>query len=159
VAGGTADVGAARHVRRWRLVGAVCVGLEVLLGLAAVLVLLVQVSAGPGRAEGATSTANPLAVDLSLGIIALLATAGLGWCARGLLDGRAWCRGPLVTWQLVQLALAIETVFGRTAVSLSATQRWPAGGLLLVTAVLVMTALTRAELSSGRTGGGVRPPR
>jgi hypothetical protein len=42
---------------------------------------------------------------ISLAAIALAVGAGLAWCARGVLAGLRWTRGPVLTWQLLQAAV------------------------------------------------------
>ena len=40
-------------------------------------------------------------------VVALLIGGALAWCARGVLAGARWSRGPIVTWQLVQAGVAM----------------------------------------------------
>ena len=51
-------------------------------------------------------------VPASVGVVlvALVIGGALAWCARGVLDGARWSRGPVVTWQLVQAGVAMPLV-------------------------------------------------
>jgi hypothetical protein len=138
---------------RWRRIGAAAVAVEAALVLAGAVALAVHAATGPAATAEVTSTANPVAVDLTLAGGALLLAAGLGWCARGLSAAAAWSRGPLLTWQLIQVAVAVQTLRGRAAMPLPDRLRLAAGVLLLVLGVLVLLGLSR----SGLTRPGAQP--
>jgi hypothetical protein len=67
---------------------------------------------------------------LALGAMALLVGGFLLLCARGLWHGRRWARGPVATWQLLQLAVAVPMVLG---------PRWALG--VPVVAVSLLTGI------------------
>jgi hypothetical protein len=146
------------RVRRWRLIGSTTVAGEAVLVLVGAVALAVQAVTATGRSAGTASTANPRAVDLSLALVAVLFAAGLAWCARGLQSGRVWCRGPLATWQLIQLALAVQALRDRAAMPLPAGQRWLAGVVLLAAAVVTSVAVTRSGLTAVTAAAGARQP-
>ena len=151
-----------RQPERWRLIGATAVAVEAALVLAGGVALAVHAATGPDATAGVTSTANPTAVDLTLAGGALLLAAGLGWCARGLFAAAAWSRGPLLTWQLIQVAVAVQTLRGRAAMPLPDRLRLAAGVLLLVLGVLVLLGLSRSGLTrpgEERSEEPVRPRR
>ena len=160
----------ADRVARWRRVGAIAIAIEALLVLAGAVALAVQALTTPVQSETVISTANPRAVDLTLALFAVLLAAGLASCSRGLFAGRAWARGPLLTWQLIQLGIAVQTLRGRAAMPMPTGLRWLAGLLLLLLGGLAMLGLTRSGLTAepvvetrptprGKPKGGVRPRR
>jgi hypothetical protein len=108
---------------RLRVLIGVLVAVEalVLAGLAVFLVVetVVSTAAEPGGA-------------LVLAGLALVAGAGLGACAYGLVRGLGWTLAPVVTWQLLQAGVAM---------SLSASTRWYVDIPLLAVAVLVLGLL------------------
>ena len=74
-----------------------------------------------------------LVSSLLVVVIGLLLGGALSWCAMGLLDGARWSRGPVVTWQLVQIGVAMPVWLG--------SGWWLGVPLLLVgIAVLVLVA-------------------
>ncbi len=74
--------------------------------------------------------------------LALLATVFMFAVAAGSLRGRRWIRGAAVTWQLMQLALALGAFQGILAVP-------SVGWALLIPAVLVIVLLfTRSVLAA-----------
>ena len=162
--------GGADRVARWRRVGAVAVAVEAALVLAGAVALAVHALTTSVRSEAVVSTANPRAVDIALSLGAVLLAAGLAGCSRGLIAGRAWARGPLLTWQLIQLGIAVQTLRGRAAMPMPTGLRWLAGLLLLLLGVLAVLGLTRSGLTAepvvetrpaprGKPKGGVRPRR
>jgi hypothetical protein len=62
-----------------------------------------------------------------------LAGAGLLVCAGAVLRGRRWPRGLLLTWQLLQVAVAVPAL----------RDRWYVGVGLLVLSAVVIVALVR----------------
>src|SRR5262245_48586561 len=120
-------------------VASVVVALEAIGLLVAAVVLAVQAfAAAPAAEGGAATTTNPRAVDAFLAVLARLVGAGLGACARGLATGRGWARGPVITWQLIQAAVAIQTLRGHGAVPMSSTAQWLVGLPLLLGALVVL---------------------
>ena len=120
----TANQDQARPVTtRLRVLVAGLLGLEVLVGLAAAVFLVVEVAT-----SRISKSDHPGAV-LFLVALALVLGVGLLACARGVLRGDAWTRGPVVTWQLVQLAISVPLSTSSTA--------WWAGVPLLAVAVVV----------------------
>ena len=102
----------------------------VLVGLAVFLVVetFVATAAEPGGA-------------VALAALALVAGAGLGACAYGLVRGQGWTRAPVVTWQVLQAGVALP---------LLRTDAWPLGIPLLATAATVLALLL--------TGRALPPP-
>lgn len=90
----------------------------VLVGLAVFLVVetFVATAAEPGGA-------------VALAALALVAGAGLGACAYGLVRGQGWTRAPVVTWQVLQAGVALPSL---------RTDTWPLGIPLLAAAVTVL---------------------
>ena len=135
-------------------VASVVVALEALGLLAAALVLAVQAfTAAPASDSATTSTAHPQAVDAVLAGMALIVGAGLAACARGLAMSRGWARGPVVTWQLVQGAVAIQTLRGHGAVPMSTAAQWLVGLPLLLGALAVLAVVLVAQRPSSRPSG------
>jgi hypothetical protein len=104
---------------RLRLFVAVLVALETLLIIAGAIALVVD--------SVIADNGNP-AEALSLAVVALIVGAGLGICARAVLQGLRWTRGPVLTWQLLQAGVAMP---------LSTTRFWWIGVPLLAVAVVV----------------------
>lgn len=132
---------------RWRLIGTAAVLAEALLVLAGGVALAVHAVAGDPGGDGVTSTANPVAVDLTLAGGALLLAAGLALAGRGLWAAAGWSRGPLLTWQLIQLAVAVQTLRGKAAMPMPDGWRAVFGVVLLVLGVLVVLGLTRSGMT------------
>lgn len=132
---------------RWRRIGVAAVLAEALLVLAGGVALAVHAVTGDTGGAGVTSTANPVAVDLTLAGGALLLAAGLALAGRGLWAAAGWSRGPLLTWQLIQLAVAVQTLRGKAAMPLPDGWRMASGLVLLVLGVLVLLGLTRTGLT------------
>ena len=116
------------RTRTPRLVATALVVAEavVLVGLALFLVveLFVAEAAEPGGAVG-------------LAALTLVGGLGLLLCARGIHAGRRWSRAPTLTWQLLQLSVAVP---------LAGSERWYLG----IPAVLAALAVAGLMLS-GRT--------
>jgi len=87
-----------RPDHRLALVVATLVGIEALLLLAGAGFLII---------EAATSDRGNLAAAVALAAIAVVVGAGLAICARGVLAGRRWTRGPVLTWQLLQAGVGM----------------------------------------------------
>ena len=58
--------------------------------------------------ETVRATAASTAGAIFLAVMAAILAAGLAACAAGILQGRTWVRGPVVTWQLVQGGVAMR---------------------------------------------------
>ena len=116
------------RTRTPRLVATALVVLEAvaLIGLALFLVveLFVADAAEPGGAVG-------------LAALTLVGALGLLLCARGVVAGRRWARAPTLTWQLLQLSIAVPA---------ATSDRWYLG-VPAVLAALVVAGL----MLSGRT--------
>ena len=97
--------------------GLIAIEATVLVG-AAVVLLVASVMSSDG---------NPGEL-IALAAIALIVGIGLGLCARGVLSGLRWTRGPVVTWQLLQAGVGMP---------LSTTGAWWAGVPLLAFAVVI----------------------
>jgi hypothetical protein len=118
--------------RRW---AALVVAAEAAVVVGAGIYLAVETVVGDAnqRAAAAVLTVMTLAVGLAL-----------GWCARALAVGRSWPRGPVLTWQLVQAAIAFQTLSNRAAMPMPPGARWVMGAPLLVAAVFVIGVLLRS---------------
>ena len=112
---------------RLRVLAGALVAVEalVLVGLAVFLVVetFVATAAEPGGA-------------VALAALTLVAGAGLGACAYGLVRGQGWTRAPVVTWQVLQAGVALP---------LLRTDAWPVGIPLLAAAVVVLALLLSAR--------------
>ena len=106
-----------RSGNRLALLVAGLVGIEALLLLAGAGVLLFEVATSDGSAA-----------TVMMAALAAVVGVGLGFCARGVAQGRRWTRGPVLTWQLLQAGVGMP---------LSTSGAWWAGVPLLAAAVLV----------------------
>jgi len=130
-------------------VASVVVALEAIGLLIAAVVLAVQAfAAAPAPPPGTAATAHPRAVDAVLALMALVVGAGLGASARGLATSRGWARGPVITWQLIQAAVAIQTLRGHGAVPMSPAAQWLVGLPLLLGALVVLAGVLLAQRPS-----------
>ena len=102
-----------------RRVTATLVSVEALVLLAAGIFLGV---------ETVVATATQFGGAVALTVLTLAMGAALAVCARAVLHGRRWVKGPVLTWQLVQAGLAMP---------LSASERWYLGVPLLALCVVV----------------------
>jgi hypothetical protein len=101
--------------------------------------LVLLVAGGYLAVETVTSRpAQPLASAV-LAAMTLLCGAALGAVALGVHGGRRWARGPAITWQILQGAVAVSTLTGR----------WYLAGPLLVACAVVLVALL-GEAAAGR---------
>jgi hypothetical protein len=123
--------------RRLAFLVATLVGIEALLLLAGAGFLIV---------EAATSDGGNLAAGVALAAIVVVVGAGLAICARGVLGGSRWTRGPVLTWQLLQAGVAMP---------LSTTKAWWWVGVLLLAVSIVVGALIvgRHVIPRPRTAG------
>lgn len=84
---------------------------------------------------GAVELLRGAAADTAAGVVTVLVALGAGafllTCARALWVGRRWARAPAVTWQLLQLAVALPAARGDA----------PAVGIALVVVSLVVTGI------------------
>ena len=94
--------------------------------------------------ETVVGDANQRAAAAVLTVITLAVGLALGWCARSLAAGHSWPRGPVLTWQLVQAAIAFQTLSNRAAMPMPPGARWVMGAPLLVAAVFVIGVLLRS---------------
>ena len=101
----------------------VLVALEAALLLGVAAVYAVRAVAG---------LADPLLVALVTAALAVVIGGFLLLASRGLWRGRRWARAPVVTWQLLQLAVSVQAVGGGA--------RW-GGGVLLAASVAVLAGL------------------
>ncbi|SDQ08633.1 hypothetical protein [Quadrisphaera sp. DSM 44207] len=125
--------GASGRSGRALLAVVAAVALEALLLLGVVVLYAVELlGAGAVDAAGATATAA----------LAGAAGLGLGACARGLLAGRRWARAPVLTWQLLQAAVAVPLLAGPW---------WWAGAGLLVLAVVAGVGLFAPSVVAATT--------
>ena len=97
----------------------------VLVGLAVFLVV-----------ETFVATAEEPGGAAALAGLALVAGAGLGACAYGLVRGQGWTRAPVVTWQVLQAGVAMPLL--RTAA-------WPVGIPLLAAAITVLALVLTTQ--------------
>jgi hypothetical protein len=88
--------------------------------------------------------ANQAAAAAVLTVIVLAVGLALAWCARALAAGRGWSRGPVLTWQLIQAAIAFQTLSNRAAMPMPPAARWAMGAPLLAAAVFVVGVLLRS---------------
>lgn len=117
-------------------------GLVVLVGLVAGEAVLLLAVAGAGVLQTVTGAVS----DVVSGVVVAVLPAAVGGfllaCARGLWRGGWWARAPVVTWQLLQLAVGVSVLTGdgwRLAVPLLAVS---AAVVMLVVSPPV-TAVTR----------------
>jgi hypothetical protein len=94
--------------------------------------------------ETVVGEANQRAAAAVLTVMVLAVGLALAWCARALAAGREWPRGPVLTWQLVQAAIAFQTLSDRAAMPMPPAARWAMGTPLLAAAVFVIGVLLRA---------------
>ena len=97
-------------------------------GLISIEAVLLLFAGGFLLLRAVTSDQESPAELISLAAIAVIVGLGLGLCARGVLAGLSWTRGPVLTWQLLQAAVGAP---------LSSTASWWAGVPLLALAVVV----------------------
>jgi hypothetical protein len=100
--------------------------------LAAALVAAESAGAAAGAVflaiETVRATATSTTGAIFLAVMAAVLAVGLAACAAGILQGRTWVRGPVVTWQLVQ---------GGVAMRLTVLVAWWLGLPLLVFALII----------------------
>lgn len=84
--------------------------------------------------------------DTAMAVFVLVFGAGMGAAValmlRNLLRGRRWARGPLITWQLFQLAVAVPLLQGSTP--------W-IGAVLLLLALIVTIGLFTPRVIAATT--------
>lgn len=128
-----------RPDRPWPLVAALLgVLVEVAALAAAGVVLLAEVVLG--RAASAASTA-------ATGAFAVFVAVLLAAAARALWRGRRWGRGPLVTWQVLQAAVALSQI----------GSPWLVGGLVALAVAVVLGLLSPASIAATSGGGEPAP--
>ena len=90
-------------------------------GMLVVATVFLLVSAVSSDQDSPAALAALAAISLGLG-------AGLAWCAGGVRAGLGWTRGPVLTWQLLQVGVGMP---------LCTTGAWWAGVPLLAVSVVV----------------------
>jgi hypothetical protein len=130
--------GAARRSRAVLLLAAILYAEAALLWVAVVWLIL----------ELLTATPTSLATALAILVLVLIAATWVTAIAVNSLRHRSWIRGAAVTWQLVQIAVAIGSFQGLYA-------RPDLGWALLLPSVVVLALLFRprviAETTSARS--------
>jgi hypothetical protein len=116
-------------------IAAAAVATEALVLVAVAVRLVVELtSADPADPGGAAVEA----------VLCIGFAAGLLGCAWAVLRGRRWPRGLLLTWQLLQVAVAIPAL----------RDAWYIGaGLILLSAVVIVTLVRMPAPESGHTAG------
>src|SRR3954454_21250067 len=104
--------------RRLALLVAALVGLEAVLLLVGAVVLLIDTF---------TSDRDNLGAASALAAVLVVLGVALAVCARGVIRGQRWTRGPVLTWQLLQAGVAMP---------LSTTRLWWVGVPLLAMAIV-----------------------
>jgi hypothetical protein len=104
---------------RLRLLVAGLVAVEAVLIVAGTVALVV---------DTAISDTGRIGPALFLAAVLVIMGVALGVCARAILQGLRWTRGPVLTWQLLQAGVSMP---------LSTTRLWWAGVPLLAMAVVV----------------------
>jgi hypothetical protein len=106
-----------------------------LLVVIAVVVLeaaLLLVVAGVYVARVLSGVSGEPGVAFVTAVLAAVIGGFLVFASRGLWRGRRWARAPIVTWQLLQIAVAAPAVAGPV---------WWGGAALVVAGVVVLVAL------------------
>jgi hypothetical protein len=119
--------------QRLRSAVAVAVGLEALLVAAGAVYLTAGLF---------TDNATEFAAAVFQAVIAWMLAAALGWLAVGVLQRKAWARGPVITAQLLALPVAWSMI---------GSEKWYLGAVLMVAGVIGLTGVHPAVL--GRAGG------
>jgi hypothetical protein len=94
--------------------------------------------------ETVVGDAHQRAAAAVLSVIVLAVGLALAWCARALAAGHGWARGPVLTWQLLQAAVAFQTLSNRAAMPMPPAARWAIGAPLLAAAMFVFGVLLRS---------------
>ena len=125
-------VAAPTREQRWPVLAAVAVAVEglVLLAVSLVYVVLLVV----GTPTSAAAAVVSLVLFALLGLLLLVA-------ARAVSRRRHWARGPVLTWQLLQLAVAWYMTQGDPI-------WWVGAGVLVVLAVLATVGTVAATRSA-----------
>lgn len=95
---------------------------------------LLAVATGYLLIELLTATPNSYASAVALTLLAAVAAIWLGFIGVNVLRGKPWVRGAAVTWQVLQLAVAVGCFQGLLA-------RPDVGWLLLIPAAAVLVLL------------------
>jgi hypothetical protein len=119
------------------VVAAVALEAGLLVGVAAFYLVL---ALGPDADEPGAAAATAALAALIGGFLIL--------CARGLWRGRRWARGPVVTWQLLQLAVAVPALTG---------PGWPVGAVLVGASLLAGVGLLTPQVTRA-TASTADPP-
>ncbi len=105
---------------------------------------LLWVAAGWLVLELVTATPTSLATALAILVLVLIAAAWVSAIAINSLRRRSWIRGAAVTWQLVQIAVAVGSFQGLYA-------RPDLGWALLVPSLVVLALLFRPRVVAATT--------
>lgn len=95
-----------------------------------------------------TQAVTDAGVAMATGALAAIIGGFLGLCARGLWRGRRWARAPVLTWQLLQLAVSVPAMGG---------QRWWVGAAFVAASLLVGLGLLTPAVSRA-TASTADPP-
>ena len=112
------------------------VGLEALLLLVAAAVVLVELARSSAADPGAAAATALLAVLLAVLLLS---------CARGLRSGRRWARGPVMTWQVLQILVVLSGAL--------AGQLWLAAALVGASVFAAVVLVLPAVVAETGTGG------
>ena len=93
--------------------------------------------------EAVRSDGDGLAPAISLAAIAVVVAVGLAICARGIVQGLRWTRGPVLTWQLLQAGVGMP---------LSTSGAWWAGVPLLAIAIVVGVLMVGRQVIQEASG-------
>lgn len=122
-----------KNSRRWMWAIMVAGGIETAALLAGAILLIVALI-------------GDFTDDKSMAVFVLVFGAGTGivlaWTLKSLYRGKRWARGPLVTWQLFQLTVAIPVLQGSTPLI---------GVVLLLLAIIVMVGLFTPSVLAATT--------
>ena len=122
--------------------------------MAAAIVAAEAVGAGVlAVLELAAMSSQRLALGITTAVFFAGYGAGLGLCARGLLQLRTWCRGPIVLTQIIQLGLAWSFA-GQETLLWSVVLGVPA---VVVLVAMLAPSTTAALYGSDAVDGDERP--
>jgi hypothetical protein len=120
--------------QRLRRLVAALVAIEAILLAVGSVVLVVEVI----RSDG-----DNAAPAISLAAIAVVVAVGLAMCARGIVQGLRWTRGPVLTWQLLQAGVGMPV---------STSGAWWAGVPLLAVSIVVGVLMVGRQVIQEASG-------